>query len=158
MCSKIFNDCLFKRSFSAILYTSIEEEIKILECCSWLKLGWWKDCTQIYTDLILHKYVCEDVCYIFTDTHKLEQYILHCGIRVFDKNFRSAPNWLNSYMPTMPQSTVMSQSHSVSIEGLNHVAPKWSNRSSKLSHLVFPLGQWCIIVAYLILCCGIGTT
>ena len=44
--------------------------------------------------------------------------------RGFDKNFHSAPNWLKSYMPTAPQSTMMDQSYSISIEGLNHVAPK----------------------------------
>ena len=43
---------------------------------------------------------------------------------------------------------------SIAIEGLNHV-PKWSNRSSKVVHLVFSLGQWCAIVAYQIPClCG----
>ena len=47
-------------------------------------------------------------------------------------NFCSVPNWLKSYMPTAPQSTMMGQSYSISIEGLNHVAPKWSNRSSKV--------------------------
>ena len=61
------------------------------------------------------------------------------------------PNWLKSYMPTAPQSTMMDQSYSISIEGLDHVAPKWSNRSSKVGHLVFLLGQWCAIVAYQIL-------
>ena len=66
----------------------------------------------------------------------------------FDKNFCPAPNWLKFYMPTVPQSTMMGQSHSISIEGLNHVAPKYGNRSSKMDHLVFPLGQWCAIVAY----------
>ena len=57
-------------------------------------------------------------------------------------------HWLKSYMPTVPQSTMMDQSYSISIEGLNHVVPKWSNRSSKVGHLVFSLGQWCAIVAY----------
>ena len=37
---------------------------------------------------------------------------------------------------------------STAIEGLYHVAPKWSNRSSKVDHLGFSLGQWCAIVAY----------
>ena len=59
----------------------------------------------------------------------------HLHSRVFDKNFRSAPNWLKSYMPTTPQSTMMGQSYSVWIEGLNHFVPKWSNRSSKVGHL-----------------------
>ena len=66
----------------------------------------------------------------------------------FYKNFCSAPNCLKSYMPTAPQSTMMGQSYSISIEGLNHVVPKWSNRSSKVGHLVFSLGQWSPIVAY----------
>ena len=73
--------------------------------------------------------------------------------RVFDKDFCSVPSWLESYMPTALQSTMMDQSYSISIEGLNHVAPKWSNRSSKVGHLVVPLGQWCAIVAYQILWC-----
>ena len=55
--------------------------------------------------------------------------------RVFDKNFGLVPNWLKSYMPTAPQSTMMGQSSSISIEELNHVGPKWSNRSSKVGHL-----------------------
>ena len=59
-----------------------------------------------------------------------------------DKNFHSAPSWLKLYMPTAPQSTLMDQSYSISIEGLNHVVPKWSHRSSKVGHLVFTLGQW----------------
>ena len=67
------------------------------------------------------------------------------NIRVFDMNFRPAPNWLKSYIP---QSTMMGQSYSISIEGLNHVVPKWSNWSSKVGHLVFSLDQWCVIVAY----------
>ena len=54
-------------------------------------------------------------------------------------------------MPTVGQSIMMGQSYSISTEGLNHV-PKWSNRSSKVSHLVFSLGQWCTIVADQILC------
>ena len=70
---------------------------------------------------------------------------------VFDKNFHSAPNWLKSYMPTAPQLTMMGQSYSILIEGLNHVAQKWSNRSFKVGHLMFSLGQWCTIVAYQIL-------
>ena len=57
-------------------------------------------------------------------------------------------NWLERYMLTMPQSTMMSQSYSISIEGLNQVASKWSNRFSKVDHLVFSLGQWCATVAY----------
>ena len=80
---------------------------------------------------------------------------VNCGTpegRVFDKNFCVAPNWRTNYMPTAPQSTMMGQSYSISIEGLNHVAPKWSNRSSKVGYLVFPLGQWCVIVAYQIQC------
>ena len=55
-------------------------------------------------------------------------------------------------MPTVPQSTMMGQSYSIAIEGLNHVMPKWSNGSSKVGHLVFSLGQWCAIVAYQIPC------
>ena len=51
-------------------------------------------------------------------------------------------------MPTAAQATMMDQSYSISIEGLNHVAPKWSNRSSKVGHLVFSSGQWCAIAAY----------
>ena len=51
-------------------------------------------------------------------------------------------------MPTAAQSGIMGQSYSISIKGLNHVAPKWSNRSSKVGHLVFSLGQWCAIAAY----------
>ena len=43
---------------------------------------------------------------------------------------------------------MMGQSYSISIEGLNHSAPKWSYRSSKVGYLVFSLGQWCAIVAY----------
>ena len=74
-------------------------------------------------------------------------------VRVFDKNFCSAPNCPKSYMPTVPQSTMMDQSYSISIEGLNHVAPKWSNRSSKVGHLVFSLDQWCTIVVYQIPWC-----
>ena len=77
-------------------------------------------------------------------------------LRVFDKNFYSAPNWLKSYISTVPQETMMGQTYSILIERLNHVAPKWSNRSSKVGHLVFSLGhllghllgQWCAIVAY----------
>ena len=54
-----------------------------------------------------------------------------------------------SYMPTAPQSIlVLSQSYSISIDGLNHVAQKWSNSSSKVGHLVFPLGQQYAIVTY----------
>ena len=53
--------------------------------------------------------------------------------RVCDKNFHSVPNWLKSYMPTAPQSTMMGQSYSCLIEELNCVAPKWSNRSSKVA-------------------------
>ena len=56
-------------------------------------------------------------------------------------------------MPTLPQSTKMDQSYSIAIEGLNHVVPKWSNRSSKVGHLVFSLSQWCTIVAYQIPIC-----
>ena len=57
-------------------------------------------------------------------------------IRIF-----SALNWLKSYIPNAPQATMMGQSHSISIEGLNNVALKWSNRYSKVSHLVFvPIG------------------
>ena len=73
--------------------------------------------------------------------------------RVFDKDFCSAPSWLKSYMPIAPQSTMMDQSYSISIAELNHVAPKWSNRSSNVGHLVVPLGQWCAIVAYQIPWC-----
>ena len=52
----MFNDYLLQFSFSAKLYTSVEEkELKMLEC--WLKLSRWKDCARKYTDLILHKYV-----------------------------------------------------------------------------------------------------
>ena len=69
-------------------------------------------------------------------------------VRIFDKNFHSVPNWLKSYMPTALQSTIIDQSYSISIEALNHVVPKWSNRSSKVGHLVFSLGQWCTIMAY----------
>ena len=47
---------------------------------------------------------------------------------------------------------MMDQSHSISIEGLNDVVEKWSNGSSKVGHLVFSLGQWCVIVAYQIPC------
>ena len=43
---------------------------------------------------------------------------------------------------------MMGQLYSISIERLNHVSPKWSNRSSKMGHLEFSLGQWCAIVAY----------
>ena len=43
--------------------------------------------------------------------------------------FFSAPNWLKSYIPTAPQSTMIDQSHSISIEGLNNVASKCSSRS-----------------------------
>ena len=68
--------------------------------------------------------------------------------RVFDKNFCSVPNWLKRYMPTTPQSTTMDQLYTVSIEGLNRVALKWSNRSSNVGHLEFLLGQWCAIMAY----------
>ena len=71
---------------------------------------------------------------------------------VFDKNFCLAPNWLQSYMPTAPQSTMMDQLYSISIEGLNHVAPKSSNSYSNVGHLEFPSGQWCTIVAYRISC------
>ena len=73
---------------------------------------------------------------------------IHITIRVFDKNFHKAPNWLKSYMSTVPQSTMMGQSYSVSTEGLNHAAPKWSNKSSTVGHLVFSLGKWYAIVAY----------
>ena len=66
---------------------------------------------------------------------------IHITIRVFDKNFRKAPKWLKSYMPTAPQSTMMDQSYSVSTEGLNHAAPMWSDRSSMVGHLVFSLGK-----------------
>ena len=48
--------------------------------------------------------------------------------------------------------TIMGQSYSVSIEGLNHVAPKWNNRSYKVGHLVFLLGRRCTIMAYQIPC------
>ena len=33
--------------------------------------------------------------------------------------------------------------------------PKWSNRSSKMVHIVFSLGQWCTIVAYQIPWCSL---
>ena len=62
-------------------------------------------------------------------------------IKVYDKNFRAAPKWLISYIPTASQSTMMGQSYSISIEGLNHVVPKWSNRYSRVGHLVFSLGK-----------------
>ena len=48
-------------------------------------------------------------------------------------------------MVTVPQLTMMGQSYNSSIEGLNHIVPKWNNRSSKVSHLVFLLDQWCVI-------------
>ena len=51
-------------------------------------------------------------------------------------------------MPTAPNSTMMDQSYGISIEGLNYVAPKWSDRSSKVGHLVFSLDQWYAIVPY----------
>ena len=38
--------------------------------------------------------------------------------------------------------------YSISIESVKHVAPKWSDRSSKVDHLVLSLSQWCTIVAY----------
>ena len=38
--------------------------------------------------------------------------------------------------------------HSISIEGLKDIVPKWNNRSSKVGHLVFPISQWCIMVVY----------
>ena len=82
-----------------------------------------------------YKFVNRPICGIFNSTH----------YRDFDKKFRSAPNWLKLYMPTVPQSAMMVQSCSVSIEGLYLVVPKWSNRSSKV---VFSLDQWCTIVAY----------
>ena len=63
-------------------------------------------------------------------------------------NFCSASNWLKSYMPTVSQSTMMGQSYNISVEGLNHVVSKWSNRSSKVGLLVFLLGKWCAKVAY----------
>ena len=72
--------------------------------------------------------------------------------RVFDKNFCLTPNWLKSYMQTASQSTMMGKSCSASVEGLNHVVPKWSNKSSKLDHLVFSLSQRFVIVAYQIPC------
>ena len=78
----------------------------------------------------------------------VESWTIHITIRVFDKNFCKVPNWLKSYMPTAPQSTMMDQSYSVSMEGLNHTVPKWNNRSSIVGHLVFSLGKWCTIVAY----------
>ena len=43
---------------------------------------------------------------------------------------------------------MMDQSYSISIEGLDHVVRQWSNKFSKVGHLVFSLGQWCTIVAY----------
>ena len=55
-------------------------------------------------------------------------------------------------MSTVRQSIMMGQSYSISTEGLNHVAPKWNNRSSKVDHLLFSLGQWCAMVAYQIPC------
>ena len=55
-------------------------------------------------------------------------------------------------MPTAPQSTMMGQSYSISTEGLNHVVPKWSNRSFEMGHLVSSFDQWCAVVAYQIPC------
>ena len=57
-------------------------------------------------------------------------------------------------MPAVPQSTTIDQLYSISIKGLNRVAPKWSNRvaSSNVGHLEFSLGQWCAIVRYQIPC------
>ena len=72
----------------------------------------------------------------------------HKSNRDFNKNFCSAPNWFKSYKPTASQSTMMNQSYSISIEELNHVMPKWSNRPSKVGHLVFSLGQWYAMVAH----------
>ena len=78
-----------------------------------------------------HIHTCSHIC-AHTHAHKTDAF--HClyvltvpihhtcnvavSSRVFDKNFHSAPNWLKIYMPTVPQSTVMGQSYSISIEGL----------------------------------------
>ena len=40
----------------------------------------------------------------------------------------------------------------ISIERLNSVVLKWSNSTSRLSHLVFQMGQWSAIEAYQISC------
>ena len=45
--------------------------------------------------------------------------------QVFEKNSYLAPNWLKRYMPTTPQSTTVGLLCSISVEGLNHVTPKW---------------------------------
>ena len=47
------------------------------------------------------------------------------GVPEAQYGFHSVPNWLKCYIPTAPQSTMMGQSYSIAIEGLNHVAQKW---------------------------------
>ena len=79
---------------------------------------------------------------------------MHCSgflIRIFVQRHTG------SKARCQPQSTMMDQSCSISIEGLNHVVPIWSNRSSKVGHLVFSLGHWCAIVAYQIPCLSLVT-
>ena len=68
--------------------------------------------------------------------------------KVLDKDFCFTPHWLKVTCQLCEIKQIMGQSYSISIEGLKHVAPKWSNRSSKLGQLVFSLGQWSAIVAY----------
>ena len=92
-----------------------------------------KLCTQMASRFIIYIEKCE-VC-----MYRLFVTVSHQGgSRVFDKNFCSVPNWVKNYKPPMPQSTMMGRSCGISIKGLNHVAPKWSNRSSKV---VFSLGH-----------------
>ena len=45
-------------------------------------------------------------------------------------------------------SAIMDQLYSISIEGIKHVVPKWSNGSFRMDHLVFSLGQRSAIKAY----------
>ena len=58
--------------------------------------------------------------------------------RVFDKVLLCT-KLAQCCMPTVVQSTMMGQLRSISIEGLKHVAPKWSNGSSKVSVIMEPI-------------------
>ena len=53
-------------------------------------------------------------------------------------------NDFNDYLTTMTTSPV----NNISTEGLDHVVRQWSNKFSKVGHLLFSLGQWCTIVVY----------
>ena len=116
------------------------------------------DCPRSFIYSVVSVEYNLSVCTINNHYYTTSLVWLYIQSRVFDKNFRSVPNWFKSYIPTAPQSTMMDQSYSILIEGLNHVAPKWSNRVSKVGHLMFSLGQWYAILAYQIPWCNHWTT